>query len=303
MSAKEFVPPRIIVNADDLGIHPSIDAGILSAHRNGILTSCTMLVTTPWLDQVVSVFVKPAALPIGLHLSLTLGKAVARRELVPDLVDANGDLHLSAAHLIRLSPRTETGRRLLPQIKCEFEAQLARARDCGLVATHADSHQHVHMNPAIFALVEDLLPRFGIHSIRFCCEPFLARAAMSDLPSLIARNNLPKWAVLRWCAARIRPRLATNDAFFGVLYSGIVNQRALKRIISWLPQGQTLEIGIHPGFPIPATDHPYPRPGYNRFIQSDARKIEHDVLCDPAIKELLRRRRIVAGIYGSHDRA
>ena len=40
------VPPGLIVNADDLGIHPSINAGIISAYRRGILTSCTMLMTT-----------------------------------------------------------------------------------------------------------------------------------------------------------------------------------------------------------------------------------------------------------------
>ena len=36
---------RLIVNADDLGLHPSLDAGILRAHREGIVTSATLGVT------------------------------------------------------------------------------------------------------------------------------------------------------------------------------------------------------------------------------------------------------------------
>ena len=51
--SKRPMAPGIIINADDLGIHPSINAGILSAYRNGILTSSTMLVTTDFLEETL----------------------------------------------------------------------------------------------------------------------------------------------------------------------------------------------------------------------------------------------------------
>jgi predicted glycoside hydrolase/deacetylase ChbG (UPF0249 family) len=38
----------LIVYADDLAFHPEINSGILSAYRNGILTSCRMLMTNPY---------------------------------------------------------------------------------------------------------------------------------------------------------------------------------------------------------------------------------------------------------------
>ena len=225
------VPPGLIVNADDLGIHPRINAGIVSAYRHGILTSCTMLMTTAYFDQTIRDYVRPQALPIGIHLSLTLGKAVAPRGEVADLVDEDGNLKLTADRLILSSFKGERGGALLRQIGREFEAQLAMARDHGLKPTHADSHQHVHMNPAIFRLLEALLPRFGIDRLRFSREAFHAFVLGPDLAEVMRRNNLAKWALLRWRAAALTPALATTDDFFGVLYSGAVTKRAMLSLL------------------------------------------------------------------------
>jgi hypothetical protein len=276
----------LVINADDLSIHPDIDAGIVSAYRNGALTSCTMLMTTAHVEATMRQVVRPGLLPVGLHLSLTLGKAVAPPAEVPDLIDGEGHLKLSAARLL-IRP---SGPRVLAQIRREFEAQLALARDYGLAPTHADSHQHVHMAPEIFAVVEELLPRFGIRRIRFCRERLPRFAFGRDAPALLRRLNPLKWALLRWRAAGLRPSLETTDGFFGVVYSGALTRRALWALIETVPPDRSLEIGIHPGFPAPMGGGFYPRPGYNDFIASPARRLEHDILVDPGTIALIRRR-------------
>jgi predicted glycoside hydrolase/deacetylase ChbG (UPF0249 family) len=177
---------------------------------------------------------------------------------------------------------------VLRQIRREFEAQLAVARDHGLRPTHADSHQHVHMNPVIFRLVEELLPRFGIDRLRCSREAFHGFVLGPDLPDIMRRNNLAKWALLRWRAAGLRPALATTDDFFGVLYSGAVTKRAMLALLHSASPGRSLEICIHPGFPSPKDVNDYPRPGYNAFISAAARQTEHDVLADPEVAALLR---------------
>jgi chitin disaccharide deacetylase len=287
------LPPGLIVNADDLGIHPRINEGILSAYRHGILTSCTMLMTTAYLAQTVRDYVRPKLLPIGIHLSLTLGKAVAPRGEVADLIDADGNLKLAADRLVLASFKGDRGSALLRQIQREFEAQLAMARDHGLQPTHADSHQHVHMNPMVFRLVEQLLPRFGIDRLRRSREAFHAFVLGPDLPDVMRRNNFAKWALLRWRAAGLRPALATTDDFFGVLYSGAVTKRALRALLRGAAPGRSLEICVHPGFPAPQDVNDYPRPGYNAFISTAARQNEHDALTDPALAGLVRERGLV----------
>jgi hypothetical protein len=59
-----------------------------------------MLTTTAYFDKTIRDYVRPRALPIGIHLSLTLGKAVAVRRDVPDLVDELGNLKRGADRLI-----------------------------------------------------------------------------------------------------------------------------------------------------------------------------------------------------------
>jgi len=289
-STARSLPAGLVLNADDLGIHPSINAGILSAYRNGILTSCTMLLTTAYMEETVRNYVRPAALPIGIHLSLTLGKAIAAPAEIPDLVDEEGNLRLSAGRLLLASYKGPKGRRLIGQIRREFMAQLALARDWGLQPTHADSHQHVHMNPAVFTLLEELLPRYGIDRLRYSRERFWGFAWRRDLLHLLKRNNPPKWVLLNWRGAQVQPQLATSDDFFGVLYSGAVTKRAMLALLAKASTKRSLEICIHPGFPAPKGETYYPRAGYNDFITSTARRVEHDVLVDAEVKELVQQR-------------
>jgi chitin disaccharide deacetylase len=294
---EKSLPPGVIINADDLGIHPSINAGILSAYRNGILTSCTMLVTTDFFEDTLREFVRSSALPIGIHLSLTLGKAVAPERAVPDLIDKEGNLRLSAAQLLFASFAGSEGAKLLSQIRREFEAQLSRAHDGGLRPTHADSHQHVHMNPAIFAILESLLPRFGIDRIRFTRESFSWSALGLDFPSVIRRLNPAKWAILLLRARSITPRLLFNDEFFGVMYSGLMSKTALQRVLAKMSRTKAVEISLHPGFPVPQGTKVYPSAAYNRFIASPARQLEHDLLVDPEVAAALRYRGLTLRSY------
>jgi chitin disaccharide deacetylase len=287
---RERLPPGLIVNADDLAIHPRINAGILSAWRGGILTSATMLMTTPYLDETMGVL-RDGGPPVGIHLALTLGKAVAPRRDVPDLTDDEGHFIWSSYRLLLRSYADEAGRRLLGQIRREFEAQLGLARDYGITAVHADSHQHVHMNPAIFAQLEELLPRFGMDRVRLSREAIAARP-VAELLTQGKPINLAKVALLRWLARSIQPRLATTDEFFGVLHSGVATKAAVMTAIRHLRPDRSLEICIHPGFPAPPGEAPYRHADVNAWITAPLRQAEHDALVDAEIAALVRQRGI-----------
>jgi predicted glycoside hydrolase/deacetylase ChbG (UPF0249 family) len=209
---------------------------------------------------------------------------------VPDLVDDEGNLKLSAGRLLMSSYADAAGQSLLRQVRRELEAQLARALDSGLKPTHADSHQHVHMSPPIFKVVEEILPRFGVHRLRFSRERFWPGVFGPDFLPIVRRLNPAKWAVIRWRSNQIVPNLAANDELFGVLYSGAVSKSALSAIIENVELDRSVEICIHPGFPAPEGNRCYPRPGYNAFISSRARRQEHDILVDEALPAVVRRR-------------
>src|SRR5262249_49874696 len=133
-------------------------------------------------------------------------------------------------------------------------------------------------------------PRYGIGRLRYSREPFPVFALKADLLALLKRLNPAKWALLRWRSAQVQPKLATTDAFFGAVYSGAVTRGALASVIAGLEADRSLEICIHPGFPAPAGETFYPRPSYNAFIASPARRLEHDVLVDGELRQLVRAR-------------
>src|SRR6185437_1321781 len=280
--------PSLIVNADDLAIHPSIDAGIFEAFERGILTSATLLVTTPFAAAAAEE-ARRRGLPVGLHFSLTLGRAAAPRREIPDLIDAAGNLRFSAAKLLLLATNAESNTGLLCQIDLEIAAQFAAARALGLALTHVDSHQHVHMNPRIFALLEAEAARHGVGAVRLCREPFYTFELGTGVLRNVRRLNPAKLALVRMVQRPIQPRLRTTDRFFGLMFSGEVTRIAFARLVKRLARaGGVCELGLHPGYCAPPGCMAYPRPAYNAFISDLSREAELALLTDPASRALLR---------------
>ncbi len=92
LSHLSMATTRLVVNADDLGLHPEIDRGILRAHAEGIVTSSTVLVTGPSAAAAVTA-ARAQGLALGVHLCLSTrlppaapaaaGRLAARRRALP----------------------------------------------------------------------------------------------------------------------------------------------------------------------------------------------------------------------------
>ncbi len=276
---------NLIVNADDLGIHPEIDRGIVEAYRVGILSSATLLMTAGY-EAPAAKLALANGLPIGIHLSLTLGKARAPIDQTSELTDEEGYFFRSPLHFL---VRPERSARLLSQIACEFAAQLADLADLGVRPTHIDSHQHIHMHPALFAIAEEAAMRFGIRHIRRVREPFYAFELRSNIWPALRRKNHIKWLLLRALDRRLAPRLQTPSRFFGVKHSGIFTPAILKALLREDRHAGSLEIGIHPGRPIAAGSVVCNGRRYDAFIESPWRRQELAALCDPELPRFIER--------------
>ena len=135
---------KLIINADDLGLSRGITDGIVLAHREGILTSASLMVNQPATEYAVEQLRCLPTLDVGIHLNLCQGSPVLPAKSVPSLVDSTGKFH---------SPG-EMGRRLVRwqvstgEIAAEFRAQIDRMLSHGLTPSHADSHHRFHIYPA-----------------------------------------------------------------------------------------------------------------------------------------------------------
>ena len=201
----------LIVNADDLGRTPGINAGVFAAHDNGIVTSATLMVAHPAAEEAAAELPRHPGLGVGLHVSLTGGTPVLPPERVPSLVDSEGRLPRRPDALAAAAPA---------EIAAEVEAQLDRFRRLtGCLPTHLDSHHHAHRLPAV-------------------CDALAAVARREDLP---VRNASPE------TAERLRRAgLRTPDAFVDGFYGAGATLDSLLAILAALGPVIT-ELMCHPG--------------------------------------------------------
>jgi len=228
---------KLILSADDFGLHESINESIEMAYREGVLTSASLAATGESFDHAVYIAKQNPRLGAGIHLVLTDERPVSAKKKITSIV--NGDGRLLNGY-IELCSRILKGRVDLKHIAIECEAQILKFLKAGLVPTHVDSHQHLHLFPPIFKIVEPLLRKYGIRRIRSLNVPYFDyRGKKSFLKvgfTFFARNiNTAK-----------RRGYRLPDYFVGFFRSGRMDLRYLEGILSEIKPGVT-EIVFHPG--------------------------------------------------------
>ncbi|WP_158301621.1 carbohydrate deacetylase [Paenibacillus mesophilus] len=123
----------VIVNADDFGLSKHINEAILEAHRNGIVTSTTLMANMPGFNHAVLSAKRNRSLGVGLHANLSYGKPLSPAASVPSLVGADGFF----------SDKRDGWR--VQDIERELYRQFDMLVSAGLQPTHLDSHHHIHL--------------------------------------------------------------------------------------------------------------------------------------------------------------
>jgi predicted glycoside hydrolase/deacetylase ChbG (UPF0249 family) len=145
------VSRRLIVNADDFGLTPGVSRGILGAHRRGIVTSTTVLVTQPAEPDVIHEALD-AGLALGLHVNLTLGTPLSGAR---SLVGEDGRFVRDA--------RRAASRASARDVETEVEAQVEKfVALAGRAPTHLDSHHHVALYSPVREIVIATARRLGV---------------------------------------------------------------------------------------------------------------------------------------------
>ncbi|MBM3293353.1 MAG: ChbG/HpnK family deacetylase [Candidatus Aminicenantes bacterium] len=268
---------KAIVNADDFGLCRPVNEGIVRAHREGILTSATLMTNTPGFEEAVVLAGENSRLGVGVHLNLVRGRPLSKPEDLPGLVGPDGKFPARPGLLLR---RIASGKVGIGTIEKELRAQIEKALSSGLALTHLDSEKHLHAFPPVFRAVVKLAREYGFGRIRFIREFRLSLRLGQSL----------KAAFLSACCARMKGEvrkagLVNPDAFYGISYSGRMTVARLRRIFGGLGEG-TAEIMVHPGF---QTEELFSAEGevgpyyINRF-----RERELSALLDPGLPAFIR---------------
>jgi predicted glycoside hydrolase/deacetylase ChbG (UPF0249 family) len=168
MAARE-----LIVNADELGLTEGVNHGILKVHRQGIVTSTTMVANEHAFEHAVQVAKQAPGLAVGIHLNITHGSPVLPEVRVFSLIDEDGLFFRRGRFLQRMV----AGQIDTVHVEDEFRAQIAKVIESGIRPSHLDSHESIHMYPAIFRVVAALARELRM-PVRLQDEP-MSRASFA----------------------------------------------------------------------------------------------------------------------------
>jgi hopanoid biosynthesis associated protein HpnK len=235
---------RLIANADDFGRSSSINQAVVRAHREGILTTASLMVNEPAAAEAVELARQNPALGVGLHLTLVCGKSALSRKHIPGLADERGRFSQDPA---RTGFRYFFMPSLQPQLEWEIARQFEKFKETGLPLDHVNGHLNIHLHPVIFRLLMKRSQEWGIRHFRLTRDPFRLNMSLAGgswiyrLSHALSFHSLSAFARSSLSARGIRH----TGAVFGLLQNSRVDSAYLEKLLARLPSGDS-ELYSHP---------------------------------------------------------
>lgn len=254
---------RLIVNADDFGLSNSVNQAVVRAHRNGILTSASLMVNEAGFAEAVQMAKENPALGVGLHLTLLQGHSTLPPDKIPGLVNSRGEFSRSPvgvgmAYFFR--------RGLREQLRAEIRAQFEKFRSTGLPLDHVNGHLHLHLHPVIFKMLMDDADTLGIRHFRFTrdCLDRSRRMSRGHLLYKVSHTIIYLCLSRRAREPLRRRNIKHAQITFGLLQDSRVDEEYILKLLPELPDGDS-ELYSHPSL--------------------DKFKHEFDALISPRVRE------------------
>jgi predicted glycoside hydrolase/deacetylase ChbG (UPF0249 family) len=236
-------PTRLVVNADDFGLSERINSGIMQAHREGIVTATSLMAVGHAFEHAVQLSRAIKNLDIGVHLTAVAEFPLRRGNT--SLVGTDGRFPSSAG---AFTGRWLAGRIRKADLEAEWCAQIERVVASGILVSHLDSHQHVHILPGLLDLVRSIAARYAIPFVRVPVEDWRISwsANLHGISRLLGSAALwLVWITSRLWGAGQTPRPALH--FLGFQDGGRLDAKCLRRLLAGLRPGETYELMCHPG--------------------------------------------------------
>jgi len=218
----------LVVNADDFGFTRDVNAGIVQAHTQGILTATTLMANGAAFDDAIRLARETPTLDVGCHLVLVGGASLLDGRQFPATVS-------QLIHAIAV-------RRIRPVE--ELRTQIRKIVDAGIAPVHLDTHKHTHLFPPVLDAVARLSEEFKIPWVR---RPFDFPLQPGEVP-LKKRLVSGAFGFVRSRFHRVLSKhgCRTTDHFAGFQITGRYDAGHVADLIRSLPEGST-EFMVHPG--------------------------------------------------------
>ena len=273
----------LIVTGDDFGISHDVNLAILRAHREGIMTSASLMVNESGFEEAVQIARSAPTLAVGLHLALSSAHSTLPPEEISSLTDGNRSFQSSPT---RSGLRYFFSQKAKLQLEREIRAQLEKLLSAGLALDHVNGHQHLHMHPVVFSILLGVREEYRIPAFRIVRDSLRLNLRL-DRAQMLKKGSYSFifGALSHRCLRQIQGLPITHaDRVWGLLQDGNLHRDHLDGLIRQMPAGIT-EIYCHPSVGSGAESGRCP-------------DREFEGLIDPGVAKLVEERGIRLTTYG-----
>ena len=235
---------RLIVNADDFGLSPEVNAGVIRAHRDGILGSASLMVAELAARDAAELARQNPALDVGLHAAVCRGRSVLDAAQLRGAVGASGQF---IGNPVLAGMRYFFDRSMRVKMTDELRAQIERHLELVGYLNHIDGHLNFHVHPLFADILIDLAVEYKVPCLRLPRESVMTTLRLRRDH---ATRKLVESAIFRTLSRRTRRimserGLRSTDALFGLHQSGHLSEDYIVGVIRRLRDGIT-ELYFHP---------------------------------------------------------
>lgn len=265
----------LIVNGDDFGRSAEVNAGILRAHREGILASASLMVAERGAAAAAAAAKENPGLDVGLHAVVCQGRSLLDPQRLRGAVDGAGNF---AGNPVLAGMRYFFDRSMRAKMADELRAQVERHLELVGYLNHIDGHLNFHVHPLFADLLVELAVEYKVPCIRLPREPVMTTL---KLRRDHAARKLMEAAIFRALSKRTRRMmtergLKSTDWLFGLHQSGHLDEDYVVTVIERLRDGTT-ELYFHPAADIGGTP------------PAAAAQREVEILRSPRVRETIER--------------
>lgn len=258
---------KVIINADDFGYSSAVNAGIIKAFRDGVLTSTTLMANMPGCDEAIQLAKEHPKLGVGGHLVLTCGPSLTHAK---SIASANGNFYNLETYKKQRHLMSDD------EIFQEWCCQIDYLLEKGLQLTHLDSHHHIHTFPENLSIIKRIATKYQLAFRNvFELEQVVQLPYQKGIKGFLDLMNYPA----------IRNMLRSFESDKAACF------REIQAVLEQIEEEEVTELMVHPAF---VDEVLYFNSSFNI-----ARIKEVTILCDSRMKELLSEHGIELVHYGN----
>jgi len=161
---------KILVVANDFGLSSKINQGIISAHKNGVVSAVSTIAIGEAFEDAINLLKENPDLLTGIHLDLN------------KFFNIDHSMGTIAGPAVTPLP--------VEDIENEIRTQIEKLKSHNIEIQYVTSRYNIHLEPELFPSVVKILKEYNILKMRFFRKYYKDQETYNRMEKLIIENGI-----------------------------------------------------------------------------------------------------------------